>query len=279
MKDDSAVRFSGQNINSGKEWTFDTAAAAYERIRPGYPDELYRAVFSYCPLGSGSRAVEVGIGGGQASLPVLKTGCALTAVEYGEHLSQICREKYGSWPGFSVMTGKFEQAVLPDDSYDLVYSASAFHWIPEEAGYTKVRRILKPGGVFARFANHPFRGKDQPDLFSAIDEAYAKYYYPYYGKQPEKIREYTEEQAAGRADIAKKYGFTDIRYALFYRTRTLSAAEYRLLLSTYSDHIAMEETVRERFFDEIEDAVGRYGGFISLFDTIDLQLARKPLAE
>ena len=39
----------------------------------------------------------------------------------------------------------------------------------------------------------------------------------------------------------------------------------------------MEETVRERFFDEIEDAVGRYGGFISLFDTIDLQLARKPL--
>ena len=114
-------------------------------------------------------------------------------------------------------------------------------------------RILKPGGVFARFANHPFRGKDRPDLFDAIDEAYAEYYYPYYNRQPVQIREYTEEQAAGRARIAAKYGFEDIQYALFYRTRTLTAGEYRQLIGTYSDHIAMEETVREKFFDRIEE--------------------------
>ena len=29
-------------------------------------------------------------------------------------------------------------------------------------------------------------------------------------------------------------------------------------------------------FDEIEKAINRYGGVISVFDTIDLQLARKP---
>ena len=63
----------GQDNTLGKEWTFDTAADAYEKIRPGYPEELYRALFAYCPVGNGSRAVEVGIGGGQAALPVIQS--------------------------------------------------------------------------------------------------------------------------------------------------------------------------------------------------------------
>ena len=262
----------------GKEWTFNTVATSYERIRPGYPEELYRTVFAYHPMGAGSHAVEVGIGGGQATLPVLETGCDVTAVEYGGQLARICREKFHSFPGFSVITGRFEETCLPDEAFDLVYSASAFHWIPEETGYSKVFRILKPGGAFARFANHPYRAKDNPDLFRAINEVYAKYYYTYYKdkKQPEKYPEYTEKQAADRAETAAKYGFTDIQYALFYRTRTLSADDYRSLIGTYSDHIAMEESIRERFLDEIAETIHRHGGFISVFDTIDLQLARKP---
>ena len=263
-------------VLEGQEWTFDTAADSYAKIRPGYPDELYRTLFAYCPAGPSCRAAEVGIGGGQATLPVLQTGCAVTAVEYGERFSGICREKFSAFPGFSVITGRFEETDLPDDSFDLVYSASAFHWVPEEAGYRKVFRMLRPGGAFARFANHPFRAKGNDRLFEAIDRAYAEYYYPYYGTEPRKITEYTEAQAAERAKLAEKYGFSDTRYALFHRTRVLSAREYRMLLSTYSDHIAMEESVRERFFDAVEEAITRFGGSITLADTIDLQLARKP---
>ncbi len=175
-------------VGSGKEWTFNTVAPAYAKIRPGYPDELYRTVFDYCPVGAGSHAVEIGIGGGQATPPVLETGCAVTAVEYGEQLAQLCRDRFRSRDGFSVLTGRFEEVGLPENRFDLAYSASAFHWIPEEAGYTKVFRILKSGGAFARFANHPYRAKDNPALFEAINGVYAKYYYTYYKekKQPEK---------------------------------------------------------------------------------------------
>lgn len=264
--------------NQGKEWTFNTVAETYEKIRPGYPEELYQALFAYAPLDVSSRAVEVGIGGGQATLPVLKTGCTLTAVEYGEQLAQLCREKFRDYPGFSVITGKFEDAGFPENTFDLVYSASAFHWVPEEIGYPKVFRILKSGGAFARFANHPYQAKDNPALFDEIQHAYAEYYYPYYHRQPEpeKLREYTEEQAAARAGIADRYGFIDTQYAVFHRTRILSAAEYRTLIGTYSDHITIEENIRKRFFDAIEDTINRYGGFITIYDTIDLQLARKP---
>ncbi len=263
-------------INQGKEWTFNTVADEYGRIRPGYPDELFQALFAYAPLDDSCSAVEIGIGGGQATLPVLKTGCELTAVEYGDQLVRLCREKFGDYPRFSVITGKFEVADFPEETFDLVYSASAFHWIPEEIGYPKVFRILKSGGTFARFANHPYQAKDHPVLFEEIQNAYAKYYYPFYKKKPGKLSKYTEEQAAARAAIAAKYGFTDIQYMLFHRVRTLSAAEYRMLIGTYSDHITLEENIRERFFDAIEDAINRHGRSISIFDTIDLQMARKP---
>ena len=265
-----------ESANHGKGWTFNTVSEIYDKMRPGYPDELYQALFAYAPLDASGAAVEVGIGAGQAAPPVLKTGCALTAVEYGDHLAQVCREKFSDYPRFSVITGKFEDAVLPEDTFDLVYSASAFHWVPEEIGYPKVFRILKSGGAFARFANHPYQAKDNPDLLSEIQRAYAEYYYPYYGKQPRTPAEYTEAQAAERAKIANKYGFTDTRYALFYRQRTLSATEYRALIGTYSDHITIEESVRDRFFDAIEETINRHGGSITIFDTIDLQLARKP---
>ena len=63
---------------------------------------------------------------------------------------------------------------------------------------------------------------------------------------------------------------------MFYRTRTFSAKEYVELLGTYSDHIAMEEKIRTEFFAKIEETINQYGGTLTIYDTIDMQLARKP---
>ena len=262
-------------IIKGLEWTFDTVASTYEKLRPEYNDELYKTLFDYIPIDKSSNVIEIGIGGGQATLPVLKTGCKLTAVEYSEQFSALCRDKFKDYPDFNVITNKFENVDFENDAYDLVYSASAFHWIPEEIGYKKVFAMLKKGGIFARFANHPYRDKGNPALSATMDEIYDKYYNKYHNKKRELLTEYTEKQAADRAMIAEKYGFTDIRYALFYRERVFKAKEYIELLGTYSDHIAIEENIRTKFFSAIEKAINEYGGTITIYDTIDLQLARK----
>ncbi|MDE5882222.1 MAG: class I SAM-dependent methyltransferase [Muribaculaceae bacterium] len=257
-------------------WTFDTVASTYEQLRPGYPDELYEVIFDYITLDKSCYAVEVGIGGGQATLPFLKTKCNLTAVECGEQLSKLCKEKFKEFSNFSIISGKFEDVKFSDDTYDLVYSASAFHWVPEKVGYTKVFSMLKRGGAFARFANHPYRAKDNLPLSEEINRIYGEYYYNFYKKKQEVPKEYSEEQAIQRARLTEKYGFVDIKYALFHRTRVFSANEYITLLGTYSDHIAIEESIRKKFFSKIEDAINSHGGSITLYDTIDLQLARKP---
>ena len=257
-------------VEKGLKWTFDTQAEKYERMRPGYVPELYEDIFTYSQIQANSNVMEIGIGGGQATLPILKTGCRLTAVEYGDKLASLCREKFKEYSNFSVITGKFEDVPFENNSYDLIFSASAFHWIPEEVGYTKVFELLKNGGVFARFANHPYRNKDNADLYEAMQNIYRVY-------MPNSSApvEYEERNASDRAAIAGKYGFVDISYRLYYRTRTFTSKEYIELLGTYSDHIAIEENTGRRFFSEIEAVIDEFGGHISIYDTMDLQLARK----
>ena len=258
-------------VIKGQEWTFDTVAETYAAIRPGYPEELYREIFSYRPLGPDSRAVEVGIGGGQATLPILKTGCQVTAAEYGVNFSRLCREKFREFPGFSVRTGRFEELEFAPGAFDLVYSASAFHWVPEEIGYPKVFSMLKPGGAFARFAHHPYGDKGRPELDEAIQRLYAVY-------MDSSVRppEYTGEMAQKRAKVALEYGFTEIKSHIFSAVRPYTAGEYVRLLSTYSDHIALEEGARREFFAGIKQAIEKHGGEITIYDTVDLQLARRP---
>ena len=135
--------------------------------------------------------------------------------------------------------------------------------------------MLKNGGAFARFANHPYRDKENVELSQEIDKIYDLYYNKYYNKERETISGYTEQQAKEIAMIANKYGFSDIRYELFYRERVFSANEYIELLGTYSNHIAIEEGIRTEFFAKIKEAINNHGGIIKIHDTIDLQLARK----
>ena len=258
-------------IIKGLEWTFDTVAQQYEKLRPGYVSALYEDLFRYKSLDETSHVLEIGIGGGQAALPILKTGCKLTAVEYGENFSKLCRSKFRDYPNFSVVNSKFEDFAGENNSYDLIYSASAFHWVPEELGYPKVYDLLKSGGAFARFANHPYKDKCREELDLAIQKIYDKYMPNSSGGA-----EYSEQAAMERADIARKYGFTDISYKLYQRTRTFSSEEYTALLGTYSDHMILEEQTRKAFFAEIEDSINQYGGEITIYDTIDIEFARKP---
>ncbi len=228
------------SITKGLEWTFNTEAEKYEKMRPGYVSELYEDIFKYIPINESSNVIEIGIGGGQATLPILKTGCKLTAVECGENLAELCRQKFKEFPKFSAVTAKFEDFVCDNNLCDLIYSATAFHWIPEE-----------------------------------IHEALQKIY-SVYMPDSHSPNEYSEDDAKKRADIAQKYGFVDISYKLYHRTRSFSVKEYISLLGTYSDHIAIEQNTRKKLFSEIEKAIDNLGGQITIYDTIDLQLARKP---
>ncbi len=257
-------------VIEGLSWTFNTVAEEYDRLAPKYPAALYADLFDYKPVGKESRALEIGIATGQATAPVLATGCELIAVELGDKLAAIARENYKEYPRFTVVNARFEEYPEEREAFDLVYSAGAFHWIEQDYGYRKVFSMLKPGGAFARFAKHPYYCREQEAMNDDIQKVYAKYM-SYSSMSPE----YTEAQAKARAELALQYGFRDAAYRLYTVERTYGAEEYCKLIATYSDHIILPEASKPGFYTGIRSAIEKHGGSITLRDTIDLNMARK----
>lgn len=124
----------------------------------GVPDirtSCFRPWRSMPAWNRGMRALEVGIGTGQATRPFLEAGCRVTAVELGEKLAAYSQVKFQNFFNLEILQGDFMKCPLQGDSFDLLYSATAFHWIPEEQGYPKALRLLKSGGTLAVWWNHP----------------------------------------------------------------------------------------------------------------------------
>ncbi len=257
-------------VIKGLEATFNEVAAEYDKWRPTYIPELYTDILNFKEINQSSKVLEIGIGTGQATLPILKTNCHLTAVELGDNLAEFSKQKFKAYSNLEVKNIAFQDYVCDDNSYDMIYSATAFHWIQEDIGYPKVYNLLKSGGIFARFANHPYKDKGNEALHAAMQKVYSKYMHISLEKP-----EYSEEQCLETANNMKRYGFIDVKYKLYHRTRTMNAGEYVSLINTYSDHRAIEEEMRIHFFNEIEALINNFGGKITIYDTIDLQLARK----
>lgn len=254
-----------------KRLTFNEDEINYDQYRPTYPDNLYEKIFSYCNLNSDSRLLEIGIGTGQATEPFLKSGCNVTAVELGDRLSAFVADKYSDYKNFSVINTDFMNYSLNSDAYDLIYSATAFHWLPAPEKYNKVMSCLKSGGVLALFWNHPFPNRENDKTNIASKAIYDKY-----RSSDKRQIEFCEDECIKYADELKIYGFTDVKYYLFHRVRTLSTEEYLHLMNTYSDHRTLEPSIKTCFENEMRQAINNVGGKINIYDTIDLYLAKKP---
>lgn len=253
------------------ENTFDNSAMDYEKSRPVYPKELYQDIFRYQPVSSDSHVLEIGVGTGKASSPILATGCHFTGIEPGEKLAVRAKENLREFVNFSCIHQTFQEYACADQTYDLIYAATAFHWIPEEYGYTRVFHLLKSGGVFARFAYHAGPDRERSELTDQIQALYKKYMPP-----QNEYREFSDVDAEQLSRLALRYGFINTQYTLYHITQDFTADEYMALLRTYPTHMSLKEHIREKLFDGIHSAIVQNGGIHTVYYTMDLELAEKP---
>ena len=70
-------------------------------------------------------------------------------------------------------------------------------------------------------------------------------------------------------------GFRNAQAKLYHRMRTLTTEQYIALLDSYSDHRALDAAMKNRFAQEMREALNCVGGEIHIYDTVDLYLAEK----
>jgi len=222
-------------------------------------------------LRPGDRVLEIGPGTGQATVPIAERGFNVTAIELGPNLAAVARRKLAHFPLAAVVEGAFEDWPLPAEPFDAVVSATAFHWLDQSVRVTKAADALRAGGVLATIATHHVAGGDGQFFLDAQDcyrrwfEANADFRLPTGADVP---RDSNELEESGR--------FEPATFRRYEWEATYSAQEYLDLLSTYSDHRALEATRRRRLFECIARLIDeRYGGRIRKRYLNELRIAQR----
>jgi ubiquinone/menaquinone biosynthesis C-methylase UbiE len=281
MRRDKMGTDTGTGWERNKRTLFDEIVMNYDKIRWGYPDKLFADVIRYSGLDKGKKALEIGAGTGKATAPFLDKGYVVTAVEMGTNMVEFLLQKFKTYTNFDVITATFEDVLLEEVNYDLIYSASAFHWVDAEIGCPKVFRLLKKGGAFALFRNNPVPAEGE-ELYEEIQRVYEKYYYTYYisnqrpvRKSKEEFRKPAEIYRGFRFESLERYGFSEVTMKLYEGSRTYSADEYIALLETYSDHRSLPDDNRAALYAGVKEAILRHGGHHKVDYIFQLYMGKK----
>ena len=208
---------------------FDTIPEQFDRYRPRYCPALFEYLIHDAGIGPGKRVLEIGPGTGQATDPILQTGCDYHAIELGEHLCAKMREKYDRFPNFDLVHDDFITHDFGQQRFDMVYSAATIQWIPEEVAFSKTFELLKPGGVLAMMLTRSDYRTPNEALYEKIQQLYAQYYKP----------DIPYTHGGFRYDHAPDYGFVDFSEHDFRGRREMDPADpdrHGLEMRTTYDH-------------------------------------------
>lgn len=230
--------------------TFDSAAALYARARPDYPAELYEDLVALTGLTAPADLLEVGCGPGNATLPLARAGHRITAVELGGELAAEARRNLSPYPAVSVVNAGFEEWQPPDGTrYDLVYAATAWHWIDPAIGWAKAASLLRPGGHLALWgAGHAFPPDADP-IFTELQRVYEEIGEPHiepWPPAPPRLDSDIDDLPAAAAEHFEARAVRRHLWALRY-----DAEAYLRLLDTFSGHIAFTPDQRNRLYGEV----------------------------
>ncbi|MCG8925416.1 trans-aconitate 2-methyltransferase [Lentzea sp. CC55] len=235
--------------------TFGADAARYHRARPTYPAELFGRL-------RGPRILEIGPGTGQATLPLTALG-HVTAVELSPALAALARAHA---PAADVVVADFDSWPLPGEPFDLVVSATAFHWLDPATRTARCAAALRPGGALAVISTHHVAGGTE-QFFVDMQECYERWD----PSTPPGLR------LPRAADVPREFDdspeFEEPEFHRYEWERAYDTEAYVDLLLTYSNHIALP--TRDELVADIRSLIDtRFGGRIVKRYLTQLAVAR-----
>lgn len=247
---------------------FDTIPEQFDKWRVHYSRELFDRFIEKAHIGKGTKVLEIGPGTGQATDPILDTGCDYTAIELGKNFSEMLRKKYGSRENYNLINDDFITHDFGDEKFDVIYSAATIQWIPEDIAFDKTFELLKNGGMLVMMYLHGDYETPNPELFTDIQKVYDEYFI--------RKKEYTYKSGKFVYDNAVNHGYTDLETEYFKGRREYNAEDYLQYIGTHSDHIMLEEPYRTPFFEGIYKAIKAHGDRVVFNDTYIFKTVRKP---
>ena len=247
---------------------FDTIPEQFDKFRPRYSSDLFDHLIKTAGIGPQTTVLEIGPGTGQATDPILETGCNYNAIELGEHLYAKMTQKYSSHPNFHIVNDDFITHDFGNQKFDVIYSAATIQWIPERIAFPKTLDLLNPGGTLAMMYLIGDYKTPNEELYNKIQKIYDAYY------KPEAL--YKDMKEPFDYLHATDYGYVNLVRHDFHGKRVFDADEYVMYCGTHSDHMMIPEPYKTKFFEGLRNTVAENGNRVEFRDTYVLLMAQKP---
>jgi 2-polyprenyl-3-methyl-5-hydroxy-6-metoxy-1,4-benzoquinol methylase len=241
--------------------TFNTDAALYEKVRPKYHKSIFNIIQSFIQVNESSSILEIGCGTGQATELFIESKAKIHCLDIGQNLIDVCNMKFKNYGNIDFENVQFEE-YRSLERYDLVFSATAYHWIKQPEGDLKTEKLLKENGLFAIFRNHHMNINDS--FYFESQNIYDKY------------MEKGEINGQQEFRIMNHNIFENVCNYEYLWNEEYNADEYINLLSTYSDHIALGSIKNDQLLNELSELINtKYNGKVRKNYMMVLEIGRK----
>jgi SAM-dependent methyltransferase len=244
---------------------FDPAAADYDRLRPGYPAELYDALEKLSDVRlAGAVVVEGGTGTGIAAAQLAERGARVLGTDLS--LAMLARHRL---PG-RVVAGRGEALPVRDGAADLLCWATAWHWVRQDEGLAEAVRVLRPGGALALWWN-----SWDSDAAPWRDEHFERLHELGSSTRYAGTSRYNRDELDG--DLRESGLFTDVVGRELCWEREVSVEDHVAELGTHSQSLELAERLPGHLDERRRAVAERFpGGRVREPFLVHLHVARVP---
>lgn len=197
---------------------FSYQADAYAKYRPTYPPELFDYILSF--VENRNTAWDCATGNGQAARVLANYFQRVEATDISE--AQLKNAVQKEAIRYSISPA--EQTSFPDNNFDLITVATAYHWFDWKAFHREATRVGKNNAVVAAWAYNIVQC-DNEKINGAIQHFYYEVIYSYWDKE----RRHVESAYAN-----VEFDFAPLLSNDFFIERKWNKEEFMGYLSSWS---------------------------------------------
>lgn len=235
---------------------FDEVPELYDRVRPRYPAEMVADLASISEIGDRSAILEVGCGTGQATRSLAALGGSVTAVERGESLAALARQRLRAESNVEIETSSFETWDDLGRRFDLLVAASSWHWVDLSIGWRRAHEVLRAGAWLALIGHVVVRRPGEVEVYAETADLHERFApgYPGWGHPPleDEVRA-TDEGWGEVQDPGALFGPTIVRW--YPMVQWFDGDGFADLLRSTSLYRALDADVREPLLVAIAERI------------------------
>jgi SAM-dependent methyltransferase len=235
---------------------FNEVPELYDRVRPGYPAELFADLAAITGLDDRSSVLEVGCGTGQATRSLAALACSVTAVEPGAEMAALARRRLANAGNVTVETSTFEQWDARGARFDVLVAAASWHWVDPSIGWQRAHDLLRPGGWMALLGNVVVRRAGEPEVYAETADLHERFSpgNPDWGHPPLEDEVRATDHGWGLVeDPGDLFGPTIVRW--YPMVQWFDGEGFADLLRSTSLYRKLDPAVREPLLDAVAERV------------------------